>query len=66
MFRDYSQMFGLTKESGKKTTADGIYKPGGDEEGRTPDLCIANAALCQLSYIPREEYYCVKWETGQQ
>ena len=25
---------------------------GGDEEGRTPDLCIANAALCQLSYIP--------------
>lgn len=28
---------------------------GGDEEGRTPDLCIANAALCQLSYIPTQE-----------
>src|SRR5207248_5163401 len=27
-------------------------KIGGDEEIRTPGLCIANAALCQLSYIP--------------
>ena len=25
---------------------------GGDEEDRTPDLCIANAALSQLSYAP--------------
>jgi hypothetical protein len=25
---------------------------GGDEEDRTPGLCIANAALSQLSYIP--------------
>ncbi len=25
---------------------------GGDEEDRTPDLCIANAALSQLSYTP--------------
>ena len=24
---------------------------GGDEEDRTPDLCIANAALSQLSYV---------------
>jgi hypothetical protein len=25
---------------------------GGDREIRTPDLCDANAALSQLSYIP--------------
>ena len=25
---------------------------GGDEEGRTPDLCIANAALCQTELHP--------------
>ena len=28
---------------------------GGDEEDRTPDLCIANAALSQLSYAPTGE-----------
>ena len=27
-------------------------KIGGAEEDRTPDLCIANAALSQLSYRP--------------
>ncbi len=27
-------------------------KNGGAEEDRTPDLCIANAALSQLSYGP--------------
>ena len=27
---------------------------GGEEEDRTPDLCIANAALSQLSYFPME------------
>lgn len=26
---------------------------GGEEEDRTPDLCIANAALSQLSYFPK-------------
>jgi integrase len=26
---------------------------GGVEEGRTPDLCIANAALCQTELLPR-------------
>ncbi len=25
---------------------------GGVEEGRTPDLCIANAALCQTELLP--------------
>ena len=25
---------------------------GGDKEDRTPDLCVANAALSQLSYTP--------------
>lgn len=29
-----------------------LGKTGGDEEDRTPDLCIANAALSQLSYAP--------------
>ena len=27
---------------------------GGDEGDRTPDLCIANAALSQLSYTPNK------------
>ena len=27
---------------------------GGEEEDRTPDLCIANAALSQLSYPPTD------------
>ena len=34
----------------------GREKDGGPEEDRTPDLCIANAALSQLSYGP------VQWE----
>jgi site-specific DNA recombinase len=29
-----------------------IDTPGGDRGIRTPDLCDANAALSQLSYIP--------------
>lgn len=33
---------------------------GGEEEDRTPDLCIANAALSQLSYPPaRGEKLCL-------
>ena len=28
---------------------------GGDEEDRTPDLRIANAALSQLSYFPHDK-----------
>jgi hypothetical protein len=28
---------------------------GGDEEDRTPGLGIANAALSQLSYIPKNK-----------
>ncbi len=31
----------------------GIIPDGGDRGIRTPDLCDANAALSQLSYIPR-------------
>ena len=30
---------------------------GGDRGTRTPDLCIANAALSQLSYIPKMGQY---------
>ena len=29
-----------------------VTKVGGRGEDRTPDLCIANAALSQLSYAP--------------
>ena len=29
---------------------------GGDEEDRTPGLGIANAALSQLSYIPKNQF----------
>ena len=32
-------------------------KSGGDEEDRTPDLRIANAALSQLSYVPTLSRY---------
>ena len=32
-------------------------KSGGDEEDRTPDLRIANAALSQLSYVPTVSDY---------
>ena len=31
---------------------------GGEEEDRTPDLCIANAALSQLSYPPKQILNC--------
>jgi hypothetical protein len=30
-----------------------FFKLGGDEGGRTPDLCIANAALCQTELHPQ-------------
>ena len=36
-----------------RTTVDGVKRVvGGEEEDRTPDLRIANAALSQLSYPP--------------
>ena len=38
-----------------------IVTPGGDRGIRTPDLCDANAALSQLSYIPerQQDYYSI-------
>ena len=36
----------------KPGDAPGFQIDGGEEEDRTPDLCIANAALSQLSYPP--------------
>ncbi len=33
-------------------TAQALDFLGGDEEDRTPDLSVANAALSQLSYVP--------------
>ena len=35
-----------------RSSPEGRAKDGGREEDRTPDLCIANAALSQLSYAP--------------
>ncbi len=32
----------------------GFWNSGGEEEDRTPDLSVANAALSQLSYFPEE------------
>ncbi len=42
---------------------------GGDKGDRTPDLCIANASLSQLSYIPNvfdETRYSIKLFKMQQ
>jgi hypothetical protein len=38
----------------KDLLAQVLVSNGGEEEDRTPDLCIANAALSQLSYFPVE------------
>ena len=37
---------------------------GGDEEDRTPDLRIANAALSQLSYVPIEFQFYLENSLG--
>ena len=44
----------LPQDEKSKVTAEvlPIITPGGDRGIRTPDLCDANAALSQLSYIP--------------
>lgn len=39
------------KNVGAKRTL--LRRGGGDKGTRTPDFCIANAALYQLSYIPK-------------
>lgn len=38
---------------------------GGEEEDRTPDLCIANAALSQLSYSPNEGKILADFEAAR-
>ena len=38
----------------------------GAEEGRTPDLCIANAALSQLSYRPNQSVHFTRGRTALQ
>ena len=46
-------VWGMLKE--KRPTENGwAFVFGGEEEDRTPDLRIANAALSQLSYPPME------------
>lgn len=42
-------------------SAEGAKQDGGDEEDRTPDLGIANAALSQLSYVPIPEKEYKSW-----
>ena len=44
---------GVGPERKKARRASEPFEPGGDEEDRTPDLRIANAALSQLSYVPK-------------
>ena len=39
-----------------RTSIGGLLN-GGDEGDRTPDLCIANAALSQLSYTPTDQIF---------
>ena len=36
----------------RECTCVGAFQTGGDERIRTADLCDANAALSQLSYVP--------------
>jgi hypothetical protein len=43
--------------SGKYQEALSVVNNGGDRGIRTPDLCDANAALSQLSYIPTDANY---------
>ena len=43
------------KKKGPETIRALVY--GGPKEDRTPDLCIANAALSQLSYRPKADEY---------
>ena len=48
---------GVLKEKGRDglpsvAMSEARAEDGGAEEDRTPDLCIANAALSQLSYRP--------------
>ena len=43
------QFYQIKKTAPKKAD----LKTGGDRGDRTPGLCIANAALSQLSYIPK-------------
>src|SRR6186997_2005956 len=44
--------FGRAPKQKADGIAVGLFRVGGDEEDRTPDLRIANATLSQLSYVP--------------
>jgi hypothetical protein len=41
-----------------------VWLENGDRGIRTPDLCIANAALSQLSYIPGKSFILPITSTG--
>ena len=43
----------MDEETKKVLPIGNTFGTGGDEEDRTPGLGIANAALSQLSYIPK-------------
>jgi hypothetical protein len=46
----------FSSPTSRSTVAVIYWKFGGAEEGRTPGLRIANAALCQLSYCPTSDF----------
>ena len=55
--RRYLPRRGKRAFAAENRPAGGLKKSGGDEEDRTPDLRIANAALSQLSYVPTLRCY---------
>lgn len=50
--QDIAAVLRLGKETRAESTAT-VFDDGGAEGDRTPDLCIANAPLSQLSYGPK-------------
>ncbi|CDW93168.1 hypothetical protein THICB2_30209 [Thiomonas sp. CB2] len=59
--------FTITERPTRKTKAQALawaWVFGGPKEDRTPDLCIANAALSQLSYRPEKQNHNRRREAG--
>lgn len=58
LFEHFPAVEGLVANKNPLMRADiGGLLSGGDEGDRTPDLCIANAALSQLSYTPTDQIF---------
>ncbi len=56
----------LRKKKLKKPPADagGFFYDHGDNGIRTRDLCVANATLSQLSYVPKKYPDCFSLQSG--